>query len=459
MGVVFYVLFQLAIDYPAIGIPLLIVAVIVFVVISKNKAKLQNDWTAGAAQRRVGVVDEKARARAVERAASAARKLDELRNFDPNWSQVLFEDFLYALYAEVQRARGLGELEAMSAYLAASARGSLIRPPGMTEVRGVIVGALHVRDVNGVSQGSAGANVRVAFESNYVEVVGGRETTFYVEEEWSLFRKLGVASRTPARSRTIDCPKCGAPLSSSTLRGGTCSYCGTQVGTGDFDWLVTAITVARKEPRGPQLTTDMPEVGTEWPTVVDPQAKERFATLCQRDPSFTWPGFEARVKTIHRELNAGWSALDWTRVRPYVTDNLFQMQTYWIEAYRAQKLRNRVDDARVLVVEVAKVVQDRFFDALTVRVHATGLDYVEREGGGGLVRGSDTEERRYTEYWTLIRGVGTRGPARSDPACPKCGAALKVNMAGSCEYCHAKVTTGEFDWVLSRIEQDESYGG
>jgi len=34
-----------------------------------------------------------------------------------------------------------------------------------------------------------------------------------------------------------------------------------------------------------------------------------------------------------------------------------------------------------------------------------------------------------------------------------------VNMAGYCEYCKAKVTSGEFDWVLSKIEQDEAYHG
>ena len=32
-------------------------------------------------------------------------------------------------------------------------------------------------------------------------------------------------------------------------------------------------------------------------------------------------------------------------------------------------------------------------------------------------------------------------------------------MAGSCTHCNAKVTSGEFDWVLSRIEQDEAYSG
>jgi hypothetical protein len=32
-------------------------------------------------------------------------------------------------------------------------------------------------------------------------------------------------------------------------------------------------------------------------------------------------------------------------------------------------------------------------------------------------------------------------------------------MGGNCEYCDAHVTAGEFDWVLSKIEQDEAYTG
>ena len=50
--------------------------------------------------------------------------------------------------------------------------------------------------------------------------------------------------------------------------------------------------------------------------------------------------------------------------------------------------------------------------------------------------------------------------ARSTPgACPNCGAPLAISMAGHCTYCKAKVTGGDFDWVLSKIEQDESYAG
>jgi hypothetical protein len=77
---------------------------------------------------------------------------------------------------------------------------------------------------------------------------------------------------------------------------------------------------------------------------------------------------------------------------------------------------------------------------------------------GEVVGGSRSEPRAYSEYWTLIRGSSRSGAPRAEPVCPNCGAGLNINMAGQCAYCRAKVTTGEFDWVLSRIEQDEVYG-
>ena len=65
----------------------------------------------------------------------------------------------------------------------------------------------------------------------------------------------------------------------------------------------------------------------------------------------------------------------------------------------------------------------------------------------------------YSEYWTLIRSAGKQGKPQTTATCNNCGAPLKINMAGECEHCGAHVTGGEFDWVLSKIEQDDTYEG
>ena len=104
-------------------------------------------------------------------------------------------------------------------------------------------------------------------------------------------------------------------------------------------------------------------------------------------------------------------------------------------------------------------MRDRYFDALTIRIWATGKDYVIREPSGERVRGSKHRDRAYSEYWTLIRSANRRGAPVTQPACGNCGAPLHITQSGECEHCGAHITTGEFDWVVSKIEQDDSYRG
>lgn len=116
-------------------------------------------------------------------------------------------------------------------------------------------------------------------------------------------------------------------------------------------------------------------------------------------------------------------------------------------------------DVTIERVERVKVELDAFYEAITVRIFASTLDYTT-DAKGNIVSGSKDRPRRFSEYWTFIAAVGadlTR-PA-SLTSCPSCGAPVNVTQAGACAHCEAVVTRGTFGWVLSRIEQDESYGG
>ena len=70
-----------------------------------------------------------------------------------------------------------------------------------------------------------------------------------------------------------------------------------------------------------------------------------------------------------------------------------------------------------------------------------------------------TQDRAYSEYWTLIRSAATRGASHNQGTCPSCAAPLTISMAGVCTHCGSHLTRGEFDWVLSKIEQDDVYEG
>jgi hypothetical protein len=305
-------------------------------------------------------------------------------------------------------------------------------------------------------RGSA-IQMEIEFEANYVEAYRqGGERRFYVVDRITMHRATTAKSRSAEKARTLDCPNCGAPLQQA--RGTQCTYCKQDVGGGRFDWNVDGLRTLSKEQRGPLLTSDAPEVGTDHPTRVDPGATHRMQNVQQRDPAFNWNAFQARVNVIYTNLNAAWWGRDPPRIRPFVSDNLFQSMMYWIDLYVQNRCRNANENARILRIDLANCLCDATYDAITVRVFASGLDYTITDDGR-MLSGSRSRERTYSEYWTLIRGVNRKGQSKGDQACPSCGAPLKISMVGNCEYCKVKVTAGEFDWVLSRIEQDETYTG
>ena len=386
------------------------------------------------------------------------REFNQLRRFDPNFSEIIFTDFCYALYGRAHDARGRGpkEVDLLSPYLSEQARASLLQlnPPHLKSVEGVIVGAMQVVGVQGLA--TPVVSVSIEFDANYTEVTD-RQMSYYVRERWVLERKRDVLSPTPEQATALHCPRCGAALQKDTA--GACAFCGTKVESGEFQWYVRGITTLHREAKGPLLTSNVPEVGTHSPTIAQPNFPAVRAAFEQNNSSFSWADFQARARLIFNELQEAWSTLNWERARPHETDNIFQMHRYWIDAYQRQGLRNALDKCQITAMQPTKIKVDAFYNAITLRIFAEGYDYTV-DKNGRVVAGSNKNLRRWSEYWTFIRNSKAKpAPARADLNCPNCGAPLKVNATGICEFCGGKVTSGEFDWVLSKIEQDESYAG
>ena len=381
-----------------------------------------------------------------------------VRARDSDFSAVLFDDFVYTLYAAAQKARHDSDaLARLAPYLNPTVRGALhARPARGVPVEAVIVGAARVASVKVFSSGDQWAIVEL--EANLTVRAAGGARGEYTRERWRLSRGADARTRAWTGVRTLGCPACGAPFETSGNE--RCASCGQVVATGRFDWQVTDVDVQETGERPPALLgEEVEEEGTDRPTVVDRGVGAALEALQRDDPGFSEEALRRRLETIYARLNAGWAAQDLTPVRPYVSDAMFNYLSYWVEAYRAQGLRNAVESARILRFESARIQRDRHFDAFTVRFWATGYEVTTEAATDKVRRGSRTRERPYSEYWTLIRGASVRGAPRAESKCPSCGGPLDVNMAGHCEHCGVHVTSGEFDWVLSRIEQDDSYEG
>lgn len=447
-AIVFELIFQLlrlCFYYPKVGLPIL--AIVIFILVMSARAKRQmRDWDSGPPVE-------------LRRAVS----LDEIKQLDPDFSSILFQDFVFRLYATAHEARHDDALlDQLAPYVGDGARDALRARAPRGPVSGVVIGAMRPFFVtlpeDPTAAGSA-AIVGIELEANYTVEAEGRFRTFYVVERWRFLRAASARTRPRDLAKGFPCPNCGAPWEASATAGTQrCASCGQVVDNGRFDWQAIGIDVVHARAQPPTLTNDVPERGTDVPTYVAPDRDEAWARLVSDDPAVSREALNGRLQLIYTTLYDGWSKNDLSEVRPYVSDGLFDYLSYWIDAYRRQGLVNRLEQMRIERTELAKVARDRWYDAVTIRLWATGLDYVVRSGGT-LVRGSRHTERPYSEYWTLVRSSARRGKVNTEPTCSNCGAPAKVGMGGACEFCGAHVTSGEFDWVLSRIEQDDSYRG
>jgi DNA-directed RNA polymerase subunit RPC12/RpoP len=440
--------FEFVIHYPAIGIPMTIVGILVFLAWRRKQGKVgSQNWDLSPAP-----VAPPQRPRSSD--------LDAVRGLDPEFSVVLFEDFAYALYARAHQARSdRRALDGLAPYLSPPARDHLQqRPPAGVPVTSVIVGVLRVTQLSLPAQPAGWVQVVLEIESN-ITLTGGAAQ--YVRERWSLVRSSSARSKPADQVKSFKCPNCGAPFDpAGAAAGDRCAYCGEVVSGGRFDWTVQAIELLKVEARPPALVSTVEEVGTTWPTVYHPQVRERRAELLRDDPATTDEALGARLGLIYGQLNSAWTSLDLTPARAFVSDGLFDYLQYWISAYQSQGLRNVLEGMRITEWTIAKVVRDARYDSVTCRIWGSGRDYTVKQADGTVVSGNPKRDRVYTEYWTLIRAAGVHAAPRADRSCPNCGAPVdQVNMAGECGHCGAKITRGDFDWVLSKIEQDDVYTG
>ena len=138
---------NLVFRYPAIGIPLLIVVIVVVVVRARmNAGQTGTGW---ASQDLSSVAFEPPEEEEDVPATTGVprRELDRIRETDPDFSIVLFEDFLYTLYAEMMRARGQQGAMALAAYLSPPVQQVLVAK-SMQSVSGIVIGAMRVSSID-----------------------------------------------------------------------------------------------------------------------------------------------------------------------------------------------------------------------------------------------------------------------------------------------------------------------
>ena len=371
------------------------------------------------------------------------------RQIDRRFSEVLFlERAVLLLVRLFEAAPHKATLSTLSPYATpAVVHGLSARFRSVAVVRGITVGQVKMCLVAAEGEHLL---VRVRLHLNrHVQLRDGRETSFYSHEEWTFARAIvDAVDRDEAIIDRFGCPGCGSALDNDAP--GRCVHCQTVLRPGGADWAVSAVVVLTETTVGPLLTHNVQEMGTRDATVKDTSVLDDANT---RLGVAEHQRLRRRAREIFTNLQQRWSLGDLDGLRPFETDALFQSHRFWLEEYQRQGLRNVIDNLVVGDPELCRVVEDGVHLVAVLRIGASCTD-ATLDANNATVAGSTTRRRLFTEYWTFVKHKDAPGSA-SMTTCPGCGAPLAISQAGICTSCQRKVTLGRFDWVVSRIEQDE----
>lgn len=186
-----------------------------------------------------------------------------------------------------------------------------------------------------------------------------------------------------------------------------------------------------------------------------PDARQNAISRLQaRDPGFSQASFLEMCRKSFVEVQKAWSEQDLSGVRRFVSDGIHERFSLQIHMQRTMGFRNLMENVNVLSAEINSVDSDPHFDTIHVKFTASAEDSdVDLKTGRTIRKNYDGT---FVEYWSFLRKPGAKtleGRGLVEGTCPNCGAPLELKDTGRCGYCEARVTSGEYDWVLAEITQ------
>ena len=185
------------------------------------------------------------------------------------------------------------------------------------------------------------------------------------------------------------------------------------------------------------------------------------AKIKMQDENFNKEEFISWAKDLFIKLQYAWSDRDWSTIRCFETQELFEQHSTQLERYKKEKKINKMERVSVNWAKLNSFNQVVDKDIITILLNSKMVDYIIDEDSKAVLKGDPNLDKIKTYKLTFIRKIGVKtklGETTVDTKkCPNCGAPTQITSAGKCEYCGSIITTGEFNWVLSNLEPYNGY--
>lgn len=256
-------------------------------------------------------------------------------------------------------------------------------------------------------------------------------------EYWSFIRKK--SSKNMDLYGTVECPNCKAPLDGKNSDVVKCTFCGTLLNNGDYDWILSEITQANDYAASRTSQRKLDHVASEI-------AKKAF----EEESSVQL--IEDKASNAYLQIISAKSTNTFNKVKRFISneyaEKLESLQSKDVTAY------NRLFLNDVSLIGAAKTEKDNLL-YISVRSSFQRIKILEKN----RISKIDPFVVSKTEvliFKKAINGGRSKGSLYAG-SCPACGGAVEDELAVKCSYCGTAYNRGNKDWVVHDIISMEEY--
>lgn len=206
---------------------------------------------------------------------------------------------------------------------------------------------------------------------------------------------------------------------------------------------------------------------------VQPQDKTQLqlSKIVNRDPNFNAEQLIQRIEKAFYIIREAWSSHNLSQVRAFITDGFYERYAIQFDIQKKHHRHRKTLAPKLLSCEIIGVRTDKHFESIHFKISSQArysvINTNPYKPERAISSANNTSQINKvsplindTEYWTYTRLPSNQVNSTTgltEEICPNCGGKLLLNKFEKCVSCHSLVTSGAYDWVLTKVTDEDEW--
>lgn len=165
-------------------------------------------------------------------------------------------------------------------------------------------------------------------------------------------------------------------------------------------------------------------------------------------PKFNKAKFYILAFEIYKNVQNAWMNFDEKELRNFVTDEMFNMYLAQMDTMKIKNEKNIISDVVLNEIKITDVNNNNGVISIQAYLDISMYDYLIDIETKKVKRGTQSQKVNINYLITFVKSSKTVKSKKIK--CPNCGAEIKMNASGKCEYCECNIVVNSNSYVMSK---------